>query len=111
VNATSQMPELMEWADVAISAAGSTSWELLYMQVPFVGISVADNQRPSARRLSETGLAITLDWSPRMKSEEIAAALKTLIPDQHKRSVMAKRGRELVDGRGVERVIAAMSKA
>jgi UDP-2,4-diacetamido-2,4,6-trideoxy-beta-L-altropyranose hydrolase len=111
VNASSQMPELMEWADVAVSATGGTSWELLYMQVPFVGISVADNQRPTARRLGEMGLAVTLDWSPQMKADEIATALKTLIPDEHKRSVMARRGRELVDGKGVERVIAAMCEA
>ena len=111
VDAPSQMPELMEWADVAVSAAGSTSWELLFMQVPFVGISVADNQRPSARRLSEMGLAVMLDWSSQMRSEDIASALKALIPDAHRRSVMARRGRELVDGRGVERVIAAMTEA
>ena len=111
VRADLQMPELMEWADVAVSATGGTSWELLFMQVPFVGISVADNQRPAARRLGEMGLAVTLDWSPRMPADEIATALKALIPDQHRRSVMARRGRELVDGNGVERVIAAMCEA
>jgi len=111
VNASAQMPELMEWADVAVSATGGTTWELLFMQVPFVGISVADNQRPTARRLGEMGLALTLDWSPEIKSEEIAGALKSLIPDPQKRSVMARRGRELVDGKGVERVLAAMGEA
>ncbi len=111
VSASAQMPELMEWADVAVTATGGTSWELLFMQVPFVGISVADNQRPTARRLGEMGLALTLDWSARMKANEIAGALKMLIPDQHRRSVMARRGRELVDGKGVERVIAAMCEA
>ncbi len=108
VNAGNQMPELMEWADVAVAATGGTSWELLFMQVPFVGISVADNQRPSARRLAEMGLAVILDWSPALTPMAIASAVEQLIPDQHRRTVMARRGRELVDGNGVERVITAM---
>ncbi|MBZ5647601.1 MAG: UDP-2,4-diacetamido-2,4,6-trideoxy-beta-L-altropyranose hydrolase [Acidobacteriia bacterium] len=108
VSTTTQMPELMEWADVAVSATGSTSWELLFMQVPFVGICVADNQRPGTRHLSEKGFAITLDFTPNLAADDIADALKKLVPDQHKRSAMARRGRELVDGNGVERVIAAM---
>ncbi len=107
VNASSQMPELMEWADIAVSAAGGTSWELLFMQVPMIAISVADNQRPSARRLGEMGLASVLDLTG-LTVDDIATALNALIADQHRRSVMARRGRELVDGRGVERIIAAM---
>ena len=110
VSATTQMPEMMEWADIAVSATGGTAWELLFMQVPFVGISVADNQRPGARRLGEMGLAVTLDVTG-LKAADIADALKALIPDQHRRTVMARRGRELVDGNGVERVIAAMCEA
>ena len=34
LEATDDMPGLMQWADVALSAGGSTCWELLYMGVP-----------------------------------------------------------------------------
>ena len=78
------------------------------MQVPFVAISVAENQRPSARRLGEKGMAVALDIDG-LKAPDICAALKSLVPDQHKRSAMARRGRELVDGNGVERIVEAMN--
>lgn len=106
-----EMAELMEWADVAVSATGGTSSELLFMQVPFVGISVAENQRPTARKLREMGLAMSLDLSQGGTSDDIAGALQKLVPDPQMRSVMARRGRELVDGEGVERVIGAMLEA
>jgi UDP-2,4-diacetamido-2,4,6-trideoxy-beta-L-altropyranose hydrolase len=39
------MPELMDWADVAITAGGSTCWELAFMGVPFLAFIVAENQK------------------------------------------------------------------
>lgn len=105
------MAELMAWADVAVSAMGSTAWELLFMGVPFVGMSVADNQRPVMRRLGQMGLAATLDLTLGLTSHDIAAAVKQLVTDEQKRRVMERRGRELVDGKGAERVCAAMTEA
>jgi UDP-2,4-diacetamido-2,4,6-trideoxy-beta-L-altropyranose hydrolase len=40
------MPHLMAWADVSISAGGSTCWELAYMGVPMVMV-LSDNQSGS----------------------------------------------------------------
>jgi len=42
------MPELMAWADVAVSAGGSTSWELAFMGVPALVLILANNQRSIA---------------------------------------------------------------
>src|ERR1035437_492179 len=39
------MPELMAWADVAIAAGGSTSWELAFMGLPSLVCTLADNPR------------------------------------------------------------------
>ncbi|MFM7449166.1 MAG: UDP-2,4-diacetamido-2,4,6-trideoxy-beta-L-altropyranose hydrolase, partial [Leptolyngbyaceae cyanobacterium] len=35
------MPKLMAWADVAIAAGGSTNWELVFMRLPTLIISLA----------------------------------------------------------------------
>lgn len=111
VSTTTGMPELMQWADVAISATGSTCWELLFMQTPFVGISLADNQRPTARRLDELGVATTLDFTLELSADDIAQALEKLVDDPQKRAMAARRGRGRVDGKGALRVIEAMREA
>lgn len=36
------MPELMAWADLSIAAGGSTNWELAFMGLPSLVITIAD---------------------------------------------------------------------
>src|SRR5208283_1158642 len=52
------MPALMAWADIAISGAGSTSYELCYMGLPALLFVVAENQRGSAEHLSKLSAAV-----------------------------------------------------
>jgi len=106
-----RMPELMAWADVAVTASGSTCWELLYMGLPSAVIVLAENQEPIARDLSERGAVINLGWQHDLNDEQIGAALCSLIGDAARRKQMAACGRALVDGRGAERVIWAMQTA
>ncbi|HIP03253.1 MAG TPA: UDP-2,4-diacetamido-2,4,6-trideoxy-beta-L-altropyranose hydrolase, partial [Campylobacterales bacterium] len=51
------MAELMCSADIAISAAGSTTIELLYMRKPFFALAIADNQNIVYEALINKGLA------------------------------------------------------
>jgi len=46
------MPERMAWADVAVSAGGSTSWELAFMGVPILNLILAENQQQASTTLS-----------------------------------------------------------
>lgn len=55
------MATLMAEADVAISAAGSTLWELCCTGVPALAIIVADNQRHSAAELERRGAGLAFD--------------------------------------------------
>ena len=56
----SNMPELMAWADVAISAGGSTCWEIAFMGLPSLIITLADNQAGIAEGLDKAGAGIDL---------------------------------------------------
>lgn len=98
------MSDLMAWADVAIAAGGSTSWELAFMGLPSLLLILADNQRPIAEGLDRLGVAVNLGWHQNLSSAEIAQSLTKLLVAAGVRTEMARRGRELVDGKGGARV-------
>lgn len=99
---------LMVDADLAVAAAGTTSWELCCMGVPTVLVSVADNQVPVARALAEAGVALDAGPVDEGVGDRVAQGLRSLRGDPAKRAVMVTRGRVLVDGRGADRVVTEM---
>lgn len=98
------MAELMAWADVAVAAAGSTCWELAFMQVPAVLLILADNQRENAAALGTAEVAVNLGDCRDLAQVDLEAALTHLLGDAAARQAMAHRGRLLVDGEGQFRV-------
>ena len=99
------MPELMAWADMAISAGGSTCWELLFMGVPTLVTVTAENQQVNAEGLKEAGAAVILGQHYNLSATKINRAVKKLATAAATRIQMSQRGHNLVDGRGVERVL------
>jgi spore coat polysaccharide biosynthesis predicted glycosyltransferase SpsG len=93
-------------ADIAISAAGSTTWELLYLGVPCLLIEVAENQRLLAATAAATHGAIALGEAP----EAIASLGKTLpaLVRRPVRTEMRRAARDAVDGQGADRVVDAL---
>ncbi|MCA6603797.1 MAG: UDP-2,4-diacetamido-2,4,6-trideoxy-beta-L-altropyranose hydrolase [Pseudanabaena sp.] len=103
------MDELMAWADIAIAAGGSTNWELAFMGLPSIVITIADNQKAIAAELDRQGAIINLGWHQDVTIEQIGLVLRELIGDRPKRETMSKKGRELVDGNGAKRVISKIN--
>lgn len=99
VNVTN-MAELMANADLAIGAAGSTTWERCCLGLPMVLIVLADNQQVIAKALADKNLVkvltdmATLDEQlPRLLSE---------LADNYKK--FSRQSAKLVDGQGAKRV-------
>lgn len=105
------MPELMAWADLAISAAGSTCWEMAFMGLPALTLVIAENQAPIARCLSERGAALSLGVIDGSTSERVAEAVARLIGDRRERTTLSRAGRRMIDGRGASRVVELLSEA
>lgn len=100
------MPQVMAWADLAISAAGSTLWELQFMQVPVIAICIAGNQRANADKMrGEAGGAVHF---PAHGTRAIMVDLLRLALSQPTRAWMGGKGREIVDGEGTRRVVASL---
>lgn len=107
VNAT-HMPELMKEADLAVAAGGSTYLEALYMKLPCLLFVLADNQFAIARRLAELGATQVAGDYRTMSDKEIGQALGDFLENASLQGRLLKASRDLVDGRGVERILEAM---
>jgi UDP-2,4-diacetamido-2,4,6-trideoxy-beta-L-altropyranose hydrolase len=104
----SNMAELMAWADVAVSAAGTTCWEMCLMGLPALLVDLAENQTPVARELDRRGCAIHLGGPRDVSSERLAEQVERLLSSRDDRLAMSLRCRELVDGEGTRRVLSAL---
>lgn len=102
------MPDLMAWADVAVSAGGTTSWELAFMGLPAVLLVLADNQRGIAEGLDSAGVARNLGWHMDASESTIRRVLGQILLDSAWRETSSQAARRLVDGRGVSEVVRAM---
>ena len=102
------MMDLMLWADVAISAAGSTCWEICFLGLPAMLIAVAENQKPGAEELARREIAQYLGCVGSFSPERLAAELHELLECKPRRDAMSAAGQKLIDGQGSNRVVTAM---
>lgn len=101
----SDMARRMAEADLAIGAAGSTSWERCCLGLPTLMVVLADNQREIADALAAKGAALPLD------SADLGASLlgQLAMLDAHGAlTAMSLQAAVLVDGGGSDRVIMAL---
>lgn len=101
----SNMAELMANADLAIGAAGSTSWERCCLGLPSLMVVLADNQREVASKLDSLGAAKLLGESE-VITFSLPSTIDNLTPDIMKS--MTHNASSLVVGNGVEKVISAI---
>jgi UDP-2,4-diacetamido-2,4,6-trideoxy-beta-L-altropyranose hydrolase len=107
VSSPASMPEIMAWSDIAVSAAGGTLWELLFMQVPTIAIGIAENQLAAARSLHDMGATISFELDA-LSASDLARSIQQLILSSETRGRMAMGGRRIVDGYGASRVVSVM---
>jgi UDP-2,4-diacetamido-2,4,6-trideoxy-beta-L-altropyranose hydrolase len=103
------MPELMAWADVAVSAAGSTCWELAFMGLPQITIVTAENQELVGAALAAMGPVIGLGRLTNRSAVDVSSRLSKLCAAAPRRRAMSSGAREQVDGQGAERVAAELA--
>ena len=101
------MAELMAEADLAIGAAGSTSWERCCLVLPTMMLVLAENQRGIAVALQAAGAALSL------KTAEIAVSKFVPVISYFSRSenlaAMFVKAATLCDGKGAARVVSHLS--
>lgn len=102
------MADRMAASNLAIGAAGGTAWERCCLGLPTLVVVLAANQVASAHALEQAGAALALGGVDEIHTR-LPAALRALAPP----AALARMGQAaaaLVDGAGVERVLAALER-
>lgn len=105
------LAELAAHADLVVSAAGTTVWELACLGRPMAIVRVADNQRSGYAAVVSSGLAVGLGSAAQLTGSpaNVVASLTELLQDATLRHRLTASGHALVDGRGRDRIAAAVT--
>lgn len=105
------MKEIMKQCDVALSATGSTIYEVSALGVPLIAFYFAENQRQGAEMLSEITHVINCGNYADDAEQTVGNAVKTLlkcVKDKEYRETLYHEERSLVDGQGAARIAQAL---
>lgn len=106
--APGDLAQLMIWSDLAITAGGLTKYEAAMTGTPNIVIAAFTREAEMCRFFSEAGAAYCLDRGALAQEGCLAAVVQSLMEAYETRLRMSRCGRELVDGFGVERILAAI---
>lgn len=106
VRAPRDVASVFARGDAAVSAAGSTTWELLSMGMPTALVQVASNQRAIGPGVESAGAGVFMGEA-RSYAERFRDTL-TVLADPDRRAGVSRRALELVDGHGADRFLRAL---
>lgn len=109
----SDMASLMTSCDLAVSAAGTTLYELCAAGVPSIGFCLADNQLTAAKTFEEAGIipcAGDIRYSCDEALDRIMDFVTYMSENFQKRKAAHETMRQLVDGKGAMRIAKALTE-
>ena len=109
----SNMSELMQESDIAVSAGGSTLYELAAVGVPMICFSFVDNQERIVEGFCEQQL-VCYGGNYLLQKEsmitEVVEHMAKLAGDNELREIYSRRQRAIVDGQGAARIAGELMK-
>ncbi|WP_026506610.1 UDP-2,4-diacetamido-2,4,6-trideoxy-beta-L-altropyranose hydrolase [Butyrivibrio sp. MC2013] len=107
----SDMPSLMKKADIAVSAAGSTLYELCSCGTPTITYILADNQKINAMEFQKKDIMLYAGDcrnDPGAFAEGLLKMIRGLSEDVLLRKKLSMKMQKYVDGKGSERIARAI---
>ena len=98
------MVQVMQQCDAAVSAAGSTLYELSACQIPTLAIMVAENQRTLVENMDKREVVINLGWQDKLVKQSLRDALIKICENSGLREAMVKNQRVNINKNGVEKL-------
>jgi spore coat polysaccharide biosynthesis predicted glycosyltransferase SpsG len=111
VGVATEVPELaarVSRCHFAVTAGDSVALELACVGVPQLMTTLFDRHAVNARRLDEEGIATDLGPASGLTPDALSSAVQVLLTDPMERQGMARCGRQLIDGRGPDRLVCAL---
>jgi len=110
---TPNLPHLLSEADVVVSAAGTSAWDVCTLGRAAVFVGIVDNQIPSLRQIQRYEVALTLDATvpERNVLDHVGALVSRLVGSEDERSALVNRCATIFDGKGKSRVVDRMEGA
>ena len=105
INNPKSVKDIMKKNDVAISAAGTTTYELGVLGIPTILICQADNQENIGRKTKELEMMISLGNFNQVEEQQIYDNLLYLINNKSKREDMSKKCIQNVGRKGVINIV------
>ncbi|WP_258807275.1 UDP-2,4-diacetamido-2,4,6-trideoxy-beta-L-altropyranose hydrolase [Pseudidiomarina sp. CB1] len=104
IQGVTNMAEVMSHTDLAIGAAGSTSWERCCLGLPTVMLVLADNQKGIAKGLEKARASIVVGVA------NITSTIEGLLKDPVEMRLMSERAEAVCDGSGVIHLINVLER-
>ena len=106
-NAPKNMAEHISHTDIAITAAGTTCWEMAFFGIPMITVVLSENQKKNAAILEKCGAALSIGGHTKIREDLILDIFK-LIQSKNVRERLSQNAMTLVDGQGSARVVMHM---
>jgi UDP-2,4-diacetamido-2,4,6-trideoxy-beta-L-altropyranose hydrolase len=106
---TKHMAELMAQSDLAIISGGTIAFEAAAMEIPAMIVQIAENQQEVSAAWHRLGVAVDLGPLEALDAGELAARVAELCERADRRQALALAGSREVDGRGADRIVAALA--
>ncbi|EKS4342908.1 UDP-2,4-diacetamido-2,4,6-trideoxy-beta-L-altropyranose hydrolase [Clostridium botulinum] len=100
--------EIMNKCDIAISACGSTLYELSACSVPILGLIIADNQEKIAHKMHEEGLIYNLGWYKDLTKDIILDNIKKISKIDNRQIIISNQ--KIINKNGVEKLAIEIEK-
>lgn len=98
------MKDLMDKCDMAISACGSTLYELGACGVPTLGLVIAENQNKIASKMEQKKLIINLGHIDKLNKEKLTDVVEGLCIDFIKRKQLNHNQNLIINKNGIKRL-------
>ena len=105
----SNMGQLMADRDLAIGAAGATSWERCCLGLPTIMLVLADNQSKVAEGLSRTGAVRIIEGHLNLH-HALNSLIDSLCASLDELSAMSHAALAIVDGHGIDAVMVKLER-
>ena len=102
------MPAAMQWADLAITGDGLTKYETAVTGTPSIMLSTPNSEIAINDAFAQAGTTLYLGDGTLIEQQALSDRIQEVLKNYHQREAMSGKGRALVDGKGLDRIMHAI---